>query len=255
MHGGGLGHRLLDVAETHAAAAGATRMILWSDTRFARAHRFYEKRSYLRSGPVRALADISNSLEYRFAKPIDGIEVLAAAAATSAIPRLAEILIACVEEGAGVSFLPPLSQKVAAEFWRATARDVAAGEKLLLAGWVDGVLAGTVTLAVAMPQNQLHRADVAKLLVDPAARRAGLGRRLMQRLEVEAARLGRTLLSLDTKAGDRAERLYRSADWIELGRLPGHALNKDGGYDDTVFFWKRIDAGGGDAGGGQAKQR
>src|SRR5580693_6424436 len=76
LHGGGLGHRLLDVAEAHAIAAGATRLALWSDTRFDRAHRFYEKRSYVRSGPVHALADISNSLEYEFGKPVNGIEAL-----------------------------------------------------------------------------------------------------------------------------------------------------------------------------------
>ncbi len=241
LHGGGLGHRLLDVAEAYAIAAGASRLALWSDTRFSRAHRFYEKRSYVRSGPVRVLADISNSLEYGFAKPVNGIEVLDAPAASSAIPILSDILIECVAEGSGVSFLPPLSSGVAGDFWRGTARDVAAGSKILLAGWVDGVLSGTVTLALAQPQNQPHRADVSKLLVHPRARRSGLGRRLMRRLELEAMRAGRTLLTLDTRAGDRAERLYRLMGWVELGRIPGYALTADGTYDETLFFWKRIE--------------
>ena len=240
LHGGGLGHRLLDAAEAYAVAAGAARLVLWSDTRFDRAHRFYEKRSYVRSGPIRALADISNSLEYGFAKPVVGIEVLDAAAAVSAIPRLSEILVVCVAEGAGVSFLPPLAPDKAREFWRGTARDVAEGSKILLAGWVDGVLAGTVTLALASPQNQQHRADVAKLLVHPNARRYGMARRLMDRLEQEAALVGRTLLTLDTRAGDRAEQLYRSIAWIEYGRIPDYALTMDGSYDETLFFWKRI---------------
>jgi GNAT superfamily N-acetyltransferase len=244
LHGGGLGHRLLDLAEAHAISAGASRLVLWSDTRFDRAHRFYEKRSYVRSGPVRVLADISNSLEYGFANSLNGIEVLDAAAAESAIPRLSDILIACVEEGAGVSFLPPLASEVAREFWRGTARDVAAGSKILLTGWADGVLAGTVTLALASPQNQQHRADVVKLLVHPSGRRHGLARRLMARLELEAANLGRVLLTLDTRSGDLAEGLYRSMNWIELGRLPDHALAKDGTYDETLFMWKRIDAAG-----------
>ena len=244
LHGGGLGHRLLDVAEAHAIAAGATRLVLWSDTRFDRAHRFYEKRSYVRSGPVRVLADISNSLEYGFAKPVNGIEVLDAAAAEAAIARLSDILIACVEEGSGVSFLPPLAPEAARAFWQDTARDVAAGSKMLLGGWAGGVLAGTVTLALASPQNQQHRADVAKLLVHPSGRRHGLARRLMARLELEAANLGRTLLTLDTRSGDRAEGLYRSMGWVELGRIPGHALAKDGTYDETLFMWKRIDAAG-----------
>ena len=239
LHGSGLGHALLDTAERFANAAG--RFVLWSDTRFARAHRFYEKRSYVRSGPIRVLNDISASLEYRYAKPRNGIETLDAAAAESAIPRLAAILTACVAEGAGVSFLPPLAPEVARGFWRETARDIAAGKKILLAAWADGALAGTVTLSVAMPENQPHRAEVAKLLVDPAVRRHGLARRLMARLEQEARGVGRPLLMLDTRAGEGAEALYRSMGWNELGVVPGHALGKDGTYDDTVFFWKRLE--------------
>jgi GNAT superfamily N-acetyltransferase len=74
LHGTGLGHALLDLAERHAIAAGADRLVLWSDTRFDRAHRFYEKRSYIRHGAVRVLNDISNSLEFGYAKRADGIE-------------------------------------------------------------------------------------------------------------------------------------------------------------------------------------
>jgi GNAT superfamily N-acetyltransferase len=240
LHGSGLGHRLLDVAEAHAVAAGATRLVVWSDTRFDRAHRFYEKRSYVRSGPVRVLADISNSLEYGYAKPVNGIEVLDAAAAASAVPRLSFVLDACVEEGAGVSFLAPLPAALARQFWQDTARDVASGRKILLAGWVDGELAGTVTLAFAWPQNQQHRAEVTKLLVHPVGRRHGLARRLMARLELEALRMGRTLLTLDTRAGDKAELLYRSTGWVEYGRIPGYAIQVDGTFEETSFFWKRL---------------
>ncbi len=242
LHGTPLGHDLLDKAETHAIAAGATRLALWSDTRFDRAHRFYEKRSYIRAGPVRVLHDISNSLEYAYAKPVAGIEVLDAAAAASAERRLAEILIACVAGGAGVSFLPPLAPEVALGFWHSQGPDIAAGRRILLAGWVGGVLAGTVTLVHAAAQNQPHRADVAKLLVDPAARRHGLARALMQRLEQEAIRAGRTLLTLDTRAGDKAERLYRGMGWQELGMIPGYALMADGAFENTLFFWKRLAA-------------
>jgi ribosomal protein S18 acetylase RimI-like enzyme len=240
-HGTGLGHRLLDRAEAHAIAAGADRLVLWSDTRFDRAHRFYEKRSYVRAGPVRVLADISNSLEYGYAKPVAGIAVLDIAAATSAEPRLSAILTACVAEGAGVSFFPPLARDTARAFWQATARDIAAGHKCLLAGWVGGTLAGTVTLGLGTPQNQPHRAEVSKLLVDPAIRRNGLARRLMGRLEAEARAAGRSLLTLDTRADSPAEALYRALDWRELGLIPGYALDADRRPEDVRFFWKRLD--------------
>jgi GNAT superfamily N-acetyltransferase len=68
--GGGLAHRLLDVAEAHAEAAGARRLTLWTDTRFTRAHRFYEKRGYVRGGPDRALHDLSNSVEHHYQRQV-----------------------------------------------------------------------------------------------------------------------------------------------------------------------------------------
>ena len=68
-HGTGLAHALLDHAEAHAAAMGAVRLVLWTDTRFTRAHRFYERRGYTRFGGVRALHDQANTHEYSYASP------------------------------------------------------------------------------------------------------------------------------------------------------------------------------------------
>jgi GNAT superfamily N-acetyltransferase len=238
--GVGLAHRLLDQAETHACARAATRLVLWSDTRFVRAHQFYEKRSYVRSGPIRVLQDLSNTLEFAYAKPVHGVEVLDAAGAASAERRLADILIACVDAGASVSYLPPLRAEEARAFWRHTAAEVARGERILLGGWRDGALVGTVSLQLCSAPNQPHRGEVHKLLVHPAARCAGLGRALMQTLEAASLQAARNLLVLDTRAGDLGEHLYRSAGWIEAGRIPGFAVNADGTLCDTVYFWKRL---------------
>src|SRR5690242_18963019 len=57
--------RMLDIAEAHARTASATRLVLWSDTRFTRAHRWYTKHSYVRHAPIGVPDDISNSLEFR----------------------------------------------------------------------------------------------------------------------------------------------------------------------------------------------
>jgi GNAT superfamily N-acetyltransferase len=239
--GADLAPRLLSLAEAHARAAGATRLVLWSDTRFDRAHRFYEKHSYVRRGPIGVLHDISNSLEFGYAKPVSGIEVLDVAAAASAERRLAEILCACVDAGASVSYLPPLAPEVARAFWKRMAAEVAAGTRILLAAWDDAKLVGTVMLELASAPNQPHRAEVQKLLVHPAARRRGHARALMLRAEQEARRAGRTLLTLDTRAGDAAETLYRAMSWHEAGRIPGYALNADLVPCDTIFFWRHVD--------------
>ncbi len=238
-HGAGLAHTLLDTAEAHAIVSGATKLFLWSDTRFDRAHRFYEKRSYVRHGGVRALQDRSNSLEFGYAKPVNGVLALDAAAAQSAERRLAEILIACVGDGASVSFLPPLSPDKAQAFWRRSARSVASGERLVLAGWRDGVLVATGSVDLAMPENQRHRAEMQKILVDPAWRRRGLGRDILRASEAAAVARGRSLLVLDTRADDAGEALYRAEGWQEYGRLPGHAVDHAGIPVETVFFAKR----------------
>ena len=115
------------------------------------------------------------------------------------------------------------------------------GREVLLAAWDNAVLAGTVMLEFASSPNQPHRAEVQKLLVHPDARRAGVARALMTRLEIEATRGGRTLLTLDTRAGDAAEQLYRAMGWHEAGRIPGYALNADRTPCDTIFFWKVMD--------------
>lgn len=243
LHGSGLGHALLEHAERHAIAAGAERLALWSDTRFDRAHRFYEKRSYVRHGPVRVLHDISNSLEFGYAKPVNGLESLDIAAATSAESRLADILIACVDAGASVSFLPPLSRERATAFWHRTATEVGAGQRVLLAAWRDGEMLGTGMLDLATPENQPHRAEIQKILVHPSARRSGIGQQILRALEQSATAANRTLLTLDTRSGDAGEALYRAGGWHEAGRIPNYALDAAGASHDTLFFWKALGRG------------
>lgn len=240
--GVGLAHRLLDQAEAHAIASGATRLLLWSDTRFDRAHQFYEKRFYVRAGPIRVLNDLSNSLEFGYAKPVNGVEVLDAAAAASAERAFGTLLVTCVNDGAGLSFQAPLAPEVARSYWRARARAVTTGGRAFLAGWTNGVMSGCVMLDFDTPADQRHRAEVKKLLVHPNARRRGLARALLRRAEQEAARAGRTLLTLDAHAGGAADILYRREGWTEAGRIPGATQAADGTFADTLIFYKRITA-------------
>lgn len=238
--GSGLAQRLLGTAEAHARERGASTLHLWTDTRFERAHRFYEKAGYVRDGGPRELDDVSASVEYRYVKPLDGTLVLDAAGARSAVRRLAGILVACVDGGASVSFLPPLDVERARRFWEDAADDVEAGRRTVIAGWCAGELAGTVTLEPASSPNAPHRAEVQKLLVHPGARRRGLATRLMAAAEAEARRDGRMLLTLDTRTGDGGEQLYRALGWTEAGTIPDFAVAGDGTLGATTFFWKRV---------------
>ena len=240
--GTGQASALLSTVETHARANGATALDLWSDTRFDRAHRFYERHGFVRAGGIRALNDISNSLEFHYAKPLAGVAVrsLDIAAAASAARGLGRLMQACVENGASVSFLPPLPLVDAEAFFRRKSSEIATGKRILLAAWLDGALVGTVSVDLDTPPNQPHRAEIQKLLVHPDARRNGVARALMAQAEQAAAAAGRTLLTLDTRADDHAERLYRCNGWVEVGRIPDYARNPDGSLSPTVLFYKRI---------------
>ncbi len=155
------------------------------------------------------------------------------------IPALSDVLMDCVEGGASVSFMAPFPRDKADAFWRATRDRMLAGGGELLVAERDGAVVGTVQLVWAGPENQPHRADVAKLLVHRSARGQGIGRALMQALEERARANGKTVLVLDT-ASMQAEHIYRSLGWTELGSVPDYALYPDGRYCDAVFFYKRV---------------
>ncbi len=159
--------------------------------------------------------------------------------ARRAIPELARILCDCVDGGASVSFLAPLSVERAGVFWERVAEAVDRDATALLAASQDGKILGTVQLFFALPENQPHRAEVAKLLVHRRARRRGVGEALMRAAEAEAIRRGRTLLTLDTANPD-AERVYQRLGWQLSGRIPDYALYPDGRFCDTVIYWKRL---------------
>ena len=152
---------------------------------------------------------------------------------------LGELLVDCVEGGASVSFLRPITPAKAAVFWDGVARGVKAGERQLFVAEADGAIVGTVQVILAQPENQPHRGDVAKMLVRRAARKQGIGLALLRAAEEGARRAGKTLLVLDTASAD-AERLYERNGWIPVGVIPGYALLPDGAPCDTRVYYKSL---------------
>ncbi|KWA75698.1 acetyltransferase [Burkholderia ubonensis] len=160
---------------------------------------------------------------------------------TTYIDALSDVLIDCVEGGASVSFMSPISRDTAARFWRQVADGVIRGERILLvAERADGRVVGTVQLITALPENQPHRADIAKMLVYRDARRQGVGARLMAAADDAARAAGKAVLVLDTVTGSDAARLYERAGWQRVGDVPNYALMPDGRYCATTFFHKQL---------------
>ena len=155
------------------------------------------------------------------------------------IDGLVDVLIDCVEGGASVSFVLPLSRQRAAAYWRHVGEEVAADRRALLIVEDSRGVCGTVQLVFATPENQPHRADVSKMIVHRRARRKGAGEALMRAAEATARECGKTLLVLDTASGD-AERLYERMGWIKVGVIPDYALLPNGALCDTAVYYRRL---------------
>lgn len=155
------------------------------------------------------------------------------------VGALADVLIDCVEGGASVSFMHPLSRDRAMAFWRRVAQGVAAGERALLVAGDEHGLCGTVQLVLEQPENQPHRAELSKMLVHRRARRHGLGAALMRAAEATARECGKTLLVLDTASAD-AERLYERLGWLRVGVIPDYALLPQGGLCGTTVYYRNL---------------
>jgi GNAT superfamily N-acetyltransferase len=155
--------------------------------------------------------------------------------------ELVSVLMDCVEGGASVSFMHPLTRDRAEAFWRRVAEDVGGGAKALLVAEDASGVCGTVQLLLNLPENQPHRADVAKMLVHRRARRQGLGAALMRAAEATARDCGKTLLVLDTVTGGDADRLYQRLGWVRVGDIPGYALFPRGGLCSTTVFYRDLD--------------
>jgi GNAT superfamily N-acetyltransferase len=156
------------------------------------------------------------------------------------VEALANVLIDCVEGGASVSFMLPLTRERALAFWRRVADDTAAGRRALLVAEDAHGVCGTVQLILDLPENQPHRADLAKMLVRRRLRRRGLGVALLEAAERMARDCGRTLLVLDAVTDGDAARMYARHGWVRVGDVPNFALYPDGRLCSTTYFYRDL---------------
>ncbi|TAG82529.1 MAG: GNAT family N-acetyltransferase [Burkholderiales bacterium] len=154
--------------------------------------------------------------------------------------QLCETLTEAVASGGSISFMHPVSREKANAFWVKTSESVERGERILLVARDDqGVVIGTVQSVIDLPENQLHRADIAKMMVHPRARRQGVAEALMREIERLTFVAGKTLMVLDTETDAAASHLYRKLGWSVCGHIPDFALKPHGGYCSTTYMFKR----------------
>jgi ribosomal protein S18 acetylase RimI-like enzyme len=163
----------------------------------------------------------------------------------SDLAQLAETLIEAVASGGSISFMHPVSSEKALAFWQKISQGVIDGERILLVARDEiGVIVGTVQSVLSQPENQPHRADIAKMMVHPRARRQGIAEALMREIEQLTFAAGKTVLVLDTETDQAASFLYAKLGWQIAGHIPDYALKPHGGLCSTTYFYKRLDESG-----------
>ena len=158
------------------------------------------------------------------------------------IAALSDLLIATVAGGGSVSFMHPLEHEEAERFWKQALASAEQGERIILGAFDGEVLAGTVSLFLIQAANQLHRAEIGKLMTAVDYRGQGIATLLMRAAEVQALQHGRTHLLLDTATDGGAAALYEKLGFKQVGEIPNFALKPHGGLTGTLLFLKALGA-------------
>lgn len=168
------------------------------------------------------------------------IERLTAETANIYLDDLVALLQNCVDAGASIGFLPPLSDEEAAAYWQSREAVIRAGAGIALVARWENQLVGSVQLGLELRANGNHRAEVQKLMVHTDFRRRGIASALMDAIEAAARQHQRTLLVLDTRRGDPSEQLYLERGYTRAGIIPHYAINADGSFSDTTFYYRLL---------------
>ncbi|WHX98157.1 GNAT family N-acetyltransferase [Neobacillus sp. DY30] len=152
------------------------------------------------------------------------------------LDQLSNLLVKVVDDGASIGFLPPMNLSDAKQYWQTVLNP----NVILFIAKINNEIVGTIQVHLCTKQNGLHRAEIAKLMTGPNARRKGVARALMKVAEERAVNEGRTLLVLDTREGDPSNHLYQSIGFIPAGRIPHFALSGKGELDTTVIYYKKL---------------
>lgn len=156
------------------------------------------------------------------------------------LDQLATLLSDTVASGGSVGFLHPLKLDRAQDFWTKCLTDMAEGGQIVLGAFEGDRLVATVSLVLSFPENQPHRAEIAKMMTAVSHRGRGVARALMQAAEALAIAHRKSHLVLDTAEEDGAAGLYEKLGFTRVGIIPDFALKPHGGLSGTVLLWKNL---------------
>ena len=155
------------------------------------------------------------------------------------LASLVELLADAVRTNSSVGFMADSTTKDFEEFWRSEFERVARGNIVLIAERSQ-IAVGSVIVTREQRANGRHRAEFRKLLVHSAHQKLGVGSLLESSATKTAQAHGIELLFLDSATMYLVDGIYERWGWQKSGEIPRYALNPDGSYTSTWFFYKDI---------------
>ena len=155
------------------------------------------------------------------------------------LTSLVELLADAVSTNSSVGFMASSTAEDFEEFWRSEFEKVSRGNIILIAERSNTAV-GSVIVTREQRANGRHRAEFRKLLVHSAHQKFGVGSLLESSATQTAKKSGIELLYLDSATMYLVDGIYERWGWQKSGEIPRYALNPDGSYTSTWFFYKDI---------------
>ena len=159
---------------------------------------------------------------------------------TDELARQSHALIGAVTGlGGAIGWMSPPTRAETDQWLAGVFASIAAGDGALCTAWRDGrLVAMGAWLRDQVPYFR-HLAELVKIMVDPRARGAGLGRLVTRALIASAAAAGIETLVLGVRGNNHlAIQLYAELGFAEWGRLPDVIEVGDERFDDVRMYLK-----------------
>ncbi|KAK3324688.1 hypothetical protein B0T19DRAFT_236298 [Cercophora scortea] len=166
------------------------------------------------------------------------------------IPYIAALHASCISVDHMIGpFLPPLTNEKLLPWWKERILEANQGTRvivLLLPETAPGVkptgpdLRGLAMLKLSETETGSFRGQIDAVLVNQKHRRQGGAKALVDALEYEAARRGRTLLLVDCETDSVAETAFIRFGYVEIGKVPHFSRVLPNGKKGETFFYKDL---------------
>jgi ribosomal protein S18 acetylase RimI-like enzyme len=119
-------------------------------------------------------------------------------------------------------------------------RNLSSKESVTFGAYIEGKLAGNVTLLYNRHKKMKHKAAIVAMYVSPSFRKLGIGRALLAEVEKTAKQAGIELLQLTVvTTNTSAVNLYENAGFVSFG-VEKHAMKLNDDYFDEMWMSKEL---------------